>query len=160
MIGASPTNFDSDPRTTEITWNSTGSSLLWTMPKEKINIPKTGSYHKLLPLVTFYLYTVGGQIPGVFRIGKKHTPARLHCEPIEMNLEVGRFKATCPVNVVDLPEDTEIIEGSLVTIPPSPLLVEATLKGEYLKGVDSKGLIHRIPVPNQERFRGSWSVGL
>jgi CRISPR type I-D-associated protein Csc1 len=155
-VGSNRIEFDSRTRSTEITWNSTGASLLWTMPKEKVNIPKTGSYHKLIPLVTFYFYAIGNSIPRVFRIGKKYTAARLDLHPLEVKEENGKFRPTCPVNVVDLPKETQILEGSLVTIPPSPLLLEAELDGRYLEGVDERGMVHRIPIPDQERFAKSW----
>jgi CRISPR type I-D-associated protein Csc1 len=159
-VGSNHIKFDSEPRSTEITWNSTGTSLLWMMPTEKINIPKTGSYHKIVPLATFYFYTIGTPIPSIFRIGKKHTPARLDILPLTVKEEQGRFRPTCPVNVVDLPADTEILEGSLVTIPPAPLLLEAELDGRYVKGLDESGIVHQIPVPDQERFANSWSLEL
>ncbi len=156
-IGADRISFESDLILTELTWNSTGSSLLWTMPKEKINIPKTGSYHKFIPLTTFYFYTVGGKLPGILRVGKKYTSARLEMIPLEVEMKEGRFVATCPVNLIDLPEETEILSGSLVKVPPAPLLLDAELKGRYVQGTDLAGGTHRFPVPDQERFKSSWN---
>ncbi|NHI84353.1 MAG: hypothetical protein EAX81_08645 [Candidatus Thorarchaeota archaeon] len=74
---------------------------------------------------------------------------------MEVEEKRGRFNPTCPVNVVDLPTDTEILEGSLVTSPPAPILLNSELKGEYHEGKDSSGAVHRIPVPNKERFTSS-----
>lgn len=157
-IGLNRFDFSSVPRQTEITWNSTGSSLLWTMPKEKINIPKTGSYHKFVPLTTFYFYTMGEQPSGVLRIGKKYTSARLERTPLDAKMTKGTFAPTCPVNVVDLPRETEILSGSLVKLPPVPLLLDAELKGDYVQGTDPGGQIHCFPVPSSERFEHSWSL--
>ncbi|MHA1137769.1 MAG: type I-D CRISPR-associated protein Cas5/Csc1 [Candidatus Thorarchaeota archaeon] len=157
-IGFSNIEFNSQLEISRITWNSTGESLLWAMEAEKINIPKVGSYYKFNPLATFYFYTMGGPIPRVIRIGKKLIPARLELEPMKVKEKSGKFKSTCPVNVADLPAETQILGGSLLTVPPSPLLLNAELEGEYIEGVDSKGQSHRIPVPMKERFARSWSA--
>ncbi len=139
------------------TWNSVGESLLWAMETAKINIPKLGVYYRLSPLVTFYFYTIGQSPPSIFRIGKKHSVARLHTVPLKGTRKSGRFRPTCPVNVIDLPDETEIIRGALITVPPAPLLFDAELDGEYIEGQDSTGTIHQIPVPNVERFASSWA---
>jgi CRISPR type I-D-associated protein Csc1 len=156
FIGSHQISFPSTRQRAKITWNSTGSSLLWTMPQEKINIPKTGYYEKFTPLITYYFYSLGTPIPGVFRIGKKNSPARLQTISLSIDEKHGTFRPTCPVNVVDLPDETEILEGSLITVPPAPLLLNSELKGEYVEGIDSYGTAHRIPTPNKERFADSW----
>lgn len=158
QIGSESIEFDSQIRMSRITWNSTGESLLWAMEAEKINIPKVGSYYKINPLATFYFYTIGGPVPSVIRIGKKLIPARIRVEPLKVKEKNGRFSSTCPVNVVDLPADTHILGGSLLTVPPSPLLLDAELEGAYIEGIDSNGKSHRIPVPLKERFAKSWPV--
>ena len=157
QIGSESIKFDSKLRMSRITWNSTGESLLWAMEAEKINIPKVGSYYKFNPLATFYFYTNGGPVPNVIRIGKKLIPARIQVEPLKVKEKNGRFSSSCPVNVADLPADTLILGGSLLTVPPSPLLLDAELEGAYIEGIDSKNQIHRIPVPLKERFAKSWS---
>ncbi|MHA1769312.1 MAG: type I-D CRISPR-associated protein Cas5/Csc1 [Candidatus Thorarchaeota archaeon] len=158
QIGAGIVDFVSSHEVTRITWNSVGESLLWAMEAEKINIPKVGSYFKINPLATFYFYTVGGPIPSVIRIGKKYIPARIRLEALEITEKEGRFKPTCAVNVEDLPEETQILGGSLLTVPPSPLLLDADLDGAYVEGKAPDGSVHRIPVPRQDRFRESWPL--
>jgi CRISPR type I-D-associated protein Csc1 len=160
QIGKDRVQFRHDARFSKITWNSTGSSLLWMMPSEKINIPKTGYYDKLVPLLTFYFYTVGNPIPSVFRIGKKYSSARLEVTPLTTKEKQGRFTPTCPVNIIDLPENTEIIQGSLVTAPPTPLLLNAELEGKYIEGRDGNGTTHQFPIPKGDRFAGMiWNEG-
>ncbi len=156
QIGSENIKFDSHLGISRITWNSTGESILWAMEKEPINIPKVGSYYKFNPLATFYFYTIGGPIPSVIRIGKKLIPARLQVQLLKAHEKNGQFSSTCPVNVADLPVDTQILGGSLLTVPPSPLLLDAELEGAYIEGLDSKGKSHRIPVPLKERFAKSW----
>jgi CRISPR type I-D-associated protein Csc1 len=157
QIGSENIEFESQLGMSRITWNSTGESLLWAMEAEKINIPKVGSYYKINPLAIFYFYTIGGPVPSVIRIGKKFVPARIKVEPLDVKEKKGRFRSTCPVNVADLPADTQILGGSLLTVPPSPLLLDAELEGAYIEGTDPKGQSHRIPVPLKERFAKSWS---
>ncbi|MHA1812514.1 MAG: type I-D CRISPR-associated protein Cas5/Csc1 [Candidatus Thorarchaeota archaeon] len=148
-----------DRRLVKITWNSTGESLLDKMAKDRANLPKKGAYYKHPPLTTFYFYAVGGPLPKVFRLGKKYTPVRAQYYPIAMKRREGEFEPTCPVNVIDLPPDTEILRGSILTVPPAPVLTTCRLRGVYYEGGDESGLVHRIPEPNIERFRSSWVWG-
>ncbi len=140
------------------TWNSIGELLLDIMTQEPVNIPKVGAYHKYPPLTTFYFYVVGDYVPSVVRIGKKGGQARVVTYPLDnVRLERGVFRPSCPVTIIDLPGDTVIRHGSLLTVPPTPLLLNAELDGEYLEGTDTKGQKHRIPVPSKERFAAAWA---
>ncbi len=141
-----------------ITWNSIGESLLDVMKRDGLNIPKTGTYYRYPPLASFYFYTVGGRVPKVFRLGKKYASVRASTYEVQMERKDGIFESTCPVNVADLPERTEIIEGGLMTVPPAPLLVNAKLKGPYLQGSDMNGFVHRIPQPDPEKYATSWGA--
>lgn len=139
-----------------ITWNSTGASLLDKMQQNNLNVPKKGAYYKYPPLRSFYFYAVGTPIPSVIRIGKKYIPARLASEQVEMDFKSGIFKPTGPVTVADLPSETEILSGSILTIPPAPVLASSELEGEYLEGRDHSGTDHRIPVPTKAQYVKSW----
>ena len=140
----------------KITWNSIGSSLLDVMKRDNINVPKKGHYYKHQPLCGYYFYVIGDEPPDVIRLGKKYTSVRL--ETCEMNGEIGdgRFQPTCPVNVNDLPENTHIHQGSLLTIPPSPILVNAELEGEHIIAKDDYGYKHICPIPEKSRFASSF----
>ncbi len=94
----------------------------------------------------------------MFRVGKKYTPVRVRYLPIRVTQKVGEFEPTCPIAAVDLPSETEILHGSIITVPPAPILVASRLKGPYLEGVDEQGYVHRIPVPDVERFKVSWGA--
>lgn len=139
-----------------MTWNSIGESVLATMKRENINIPRTGVYYKISPLNSFYCYTVGEPIPSVFRLGKKFAPVRVRLFGLNAVLKEGLFEPTCPVNVADLPEDTKMLRGSIATVPPSPLLLDSELEGKYLEAKDEKGSVHRIPQADPVRYTSSW----
>jgi CRISPR type I-D-associated protein Csc1 len=139
-----------------ITWNSTGESLLDKMEQDNINMPKVGAYYRHPPLTSFYFYCVGTPIPNVIRIGKKYICARISAIPLDATLKTGVFQPTCPVTVSDLPSSTKIISGSLLTIPPAPVLVASELEGSYLESTDKQGIVHRFPVPKKELYRTSW----
>jgi CRISPR type I-D-associated protein Csc1 len=156
QVGDQRIRFDSDSEILRITWNSTGESLLWSMEAEKINIPKVGSYYKIAPLATFSFYTAGESFSNVIRIGKKLIPARIELEELKMEEKCGKFNPTCPVNVSDLPSETKILGGSLLTVPPCPLLLSSQLEGVYMEGRDTRGRVHAFPVPLQERYKNSW----
>ncbi|MCF2138271.1 MAG: type I-D CRISPR-associated protein Cas5/Csc1 [Candidatus Thorarchaeota archaeon] len=141
---------------TLITWNSIGESLLDKMSKDRYNLPKTGGYYKHPPLANFYFYTVGPPPPSVIRIGKKYTTARIKHFALEYTIKEGRFSPTCPVTVSDLPDETEILQGSILTIPPVPVITDSVLEGAYLEATDPKGLVHRIPIPRTDRFPMTW----
>ena len=152
-----PLNQSWQPASLEkITWNSVGESLLDKMQPDRLNIPKVGAYYKFPPLSSFYFYTVGGSVPSVFRIGKKYSTARLNVIALESEEKKGMFQPTCPVNVSDLPKETKIRKGSILTIPPTPLLIASELEGSYLECRDPTGIIHLIPRPKKGRFIGSW----
>jgi hypothetical protein len=141
-----------------ITWNSIGESLLDVMKRDGLNIPKVGAYFKYPPLTTFYCYTLGKHPPNVCRLGKKLAPIRVSAFPLTSNEKSGKFRPTCPVNVIDLPETTNILEGSLLTVPPAPLLTNSQLEGEYLEATDEFGIHHIIPKPAPERFPTAFQV--
>lgn len=157
IIGKDSIPFNVDLATTRITWNSTGESLLWAMETDQVNLPKLGAYYKHRPLMSFYFYTVGGPVPRVFRLGKKHAVVRVAVHPLDVTLKEGVFSPTCPVTIADLPESTRILQGSLLTVPPSPILTDAELEGPYLEGLDERGFIHRIPQPDSSLYTSSWS---
>ncbi len=142
---------------TRITWNSVGASLLEKMEQDNINMPKKGAYYQHPPLASFYFYVVGERLPSVFRVGKKYSPVRASFHPLEMEEKSGRFSPTCPVTVDDLPAETRILRGSLLTVPPTPVLTLSELDGAYIEGKDSNGLVHRFPVPDREKYEGAWS---
>jgi CRISPR type I-D-associated protein Csc1 len=142
-----------------ITWNSIGEELLDKMKQDNLNIPKVGSYFKHPPMTSFYFYTVGGPIPKVIRIGKKFAPARLNTIALKSEEKSGVFQPTCPVNVVDIPKETRILGGSILMIPPAPVLVASRLEGEYLECKDPKSIVHYFPRPKKDRFKEAWAVG-
>jgi len=135
-----------------ITWNSIGETLLDIMTRDRLNLPKVGAYFKHAPLRSFYFYTIGKDIPQVIRLGKKHTSVRCSVFPLKPKLAFGTFRPTCPVNTIDLPEQTRILQGSILTIPPSPVIVDAELDGAHLSAVDSHGYIHRVPIPDRAKY--------
>lgn len=143
----------------KITWNSIGESLLDKMQLDNLNIPKVGAYYKHSPLSSFYFYAVGEPLPRVIRIGKKYIAARLKVTPIMFKEKSGVFHPTCPVNVTDLPKKTQIRSGSIMMIPPTPVLLASELEGEYLECMDAKGVIHSFPRPKKGRFREAWNEG-
>lgn len=143
----------------KITWNSIGESLLDKMQQDNLNIPKVGSYYKHPPMTSFYFYTIGEPIPRIIRIGKKYTPARLNVIPLKSKEKSGIFQPTCPVNVADLPKKTKIRSGSVLMIPPTPILIASKLKGEYIECEDPYGIVHRFPRPEKGRFREAWNEG-
>jgi CRISPR type I-D-associated protein Csc1 len=106
---------------------------------------------------SFYFYTIGKPIPRVIRIGKKYIPARLNVTPLSSEEKSGVFQPTCPVNVTDLPKKTQIRSGSILTIPPTPVLLASELEGVYLECLDAKGVVHRFPRPKKGRFREAWN---
>jgi len=143
----------------KITWNSIGESLLDKMQQDNVNIPKVGAYYKHPPMASFYFYAIGEPIPRVIRIGKKYIPARLNVNPLNFTMKTGVFKPTCPVNVADLPKKTHMRSGSILTIPPAPVLMDSELEGDYLECMDPYGVVHRFPRPKRGRFREAWKEG-
>jgi CRISPR type I-D-associated protein Csc1 len=145
------------PELEKMTWNSIGESLLDIMKQDNLNVPKTGVYYKLTPPTVFYFYTLGERPSSVIRIGKKLSAARIVTHQLEAAIETGEFRPTCPITVVDLPGETEILEGSIMTVPPTPVLVNSRLRGEHVRATDERGHQHRFPVPRLDRFAAAWS---
>lgn len=137
------------------TWNSLGETLLDSMKQDRLNLPKTGLYYKLKPLSLFHFFAIGNDLPGVIRIGKKQIPARLNKREMEMTLRRGEFSSSCPVVIADLPDDTEILSGSFLTVPPTPLLISAKLRGRYIEIRDGTKATYQIPIPSVEKFTNS-----
>ncbi len=143
---------------TRITWNSIGESFLDKMAQDSLNLPKVGVYYKYHTLSTLYFYTIGRKtVPHVFRLGKKYTVMRAKYFPLSTKEKNGVFRATCPVSVADLPTATQIRQGSLLLMPPRPLLLNAELEGDFIEGTDDCGFIHRLPKPNTELYPGVFS---
>jgi len=143
-----------------VTWNSIGESLLDKMEQDNLNIPKVGAYYRHPPLSFFYFYSIGSPTSNIVRVGKKYIPARLAATPLKVITKTGIFQPTCPVTVADLPESTKICSGSLLTIPPTPVLLAAELDGPYFECTDEHGLTHKLPIPNQALYQTVWNVGV
>ncbi len=140
---------------TKITWNCVGEKLSFTMRQDNLNMPKKGIYYKFSPLTSFYFYVIGEPLPTVFRLGKKYAAVRARFYKLQAKRKTGEFSPTCPVTVVDLPAETSILRGSLITMPPSPILINARLKGRYFECSDEYGTKHIIPRPDVEKYENS-----
>ncbi len=141
----------------KITYNSVNELLAFAMEKKKIAVPKVGSYLKFPPLTTFLFFTVGGVGPKVLRIGKKLIQARVEYEKLRnIQVKIGKYKPSHPVNLNDL-ENQKILSGEVRVMPPSPLMLKASLEGKYLECEDSKGNIYCIAHPSERIYSNvSW----
>lgn len=150
-----------------ITYNSVDSTLVFSMegpsflrearPGLKEVFPKMGSYLNFPPLSTFTFFVLGGKGSKIIRIGKKMPPARVaytHIEDLEE--KTGRFKASHPVNLLDLPSSTKLRSGYLIRVPPSPIAMDAELNGAYFEGKVNRKRVY-IAKPNIKRFLGVFS---
>ena len=137
---------------TKISQNTIGESLTFGMKRIRENIPQIVEYYKHPPLNTFYTYFLGGKSPSVIRLGKKYSPCRVHQKILQdLTLESGTFRPDHPITVTDLPPETELIEGAWLYSRPTPLLLDATLKGEYYVAKDGKH-VHRIAKPFEAKY--------
>lgn len=116
--------------------------------------PKMGSYLTFPPLSTFTFFVLGGKGSKLIRIGKKMPPARVTYRLVKnLKEKIGRFKASHPINLLDLPPSTKFLSGYLVRMPPSPIAMDAELDGTYLEGTINRKKV-RIAKPNVKRFPG------
>jgi CRISPR type I-D-associated protein Csc1 len=119
----------------KFTYNAVGELIAFGMKPATLNIPNLGNYEKLTPLNIFYTFIFGGKGPSVIRLGKKQVPCRLHFYEIEKMTEIaGEYSPNHPININELEiQSNNIISGELVYVRPTPLLVNARLKGKFLK---------------------------
>jgi len=139
-------------KTVKITHNSVNTALQTTEMKRLV-FPALLSYISFCPLTTFVTYGAGKRPPAVIRLGKKEPPARVLVEKLrDITVERGRFTPSHPVNPLDLPKDSKIIKSELYLMKPSPILLNVSMEGNYVKGIDSNGREHFIALPDQNRF--------
>ena len=140
----------------KVTYNSVIEGNVVFMEEKKLVLPKLGYYMKYPPLTTFEFFIIAqgeAKVPRVVRIGKKYPPARLYYREVKFRLREGRFAPSHPVNVLDLPEKTRIVEGRFISMSPMPLLVDCRLDGEYIKVEDEKKTYY-IAMPDKQRYPG------
>lgn len=135
------------------TYNSV-QTLTQTTDVGHMCFPMLGHYLKYQPLTPFEGFVLGGVPSRLVRLGKKLSPARVYCEPLQdARLKEGRFTPSHPVNAHDLPEGTRLIRGSLQVIPPTPIYTQCILEGQYIEGRRGNAT-YRIALPDLETYSG------
>ncbi|MEM2900680.1 MAG: type I-D CRISPR-associated protein Cas5/Csc1 [Thermoplasmata archaeon] len=124
----------------KITYNSVHEKTL-TTEDQNVNLPAMGKYLKFKPLTPFKCYVFGGKGPAIIRLGKKLTPVRVLYKEILLKKENGKFSPSHPVNILELPKTTKIIDGKIIYMPPWPLLIDGKLDGNYLINEETKTII-------------------
>lgn len=135
------------------TYNAVGESIAFGMKPATYNIPNLGNYEKLTPLNIFYTFIFGEKGPSVIRLGKKQVPCRLHYYEIEKMTEIsGEYSPNHPININDLElQSNDIVSGELVYVKPTPLIVNARLKGKFLKCTVNKADFY-VMLPNRSIY--------
>jgi len=119
----------------KITYNSVHEDTL-TTEDQNVNLPAMGKYLKFKPLTPFKCYTFGKRGPSIIRLGKKLVPVRVQYNEVNLTRNNGEFSPSHPVNILELPKDTKILDGKVIYMPPWPLLIDGKLKGSYLTNKD------------------------
>jgi len=116
-------------------YNSTGESFTFGMEKSSMNFPNLGTYQKFPPLTTFVSFVFGAPRPSLIRLGKKLVPCRLHYfKLIHCKIKKGIFTPNHPVNAIDVKARYDLIKGEIILVKPNPIVINATLEGEYIEG--------------------------
>lgn len=130
------------------TYNSIEESHTLKMKPLQYNFPNLGCYYKIPPLSTFICFTIGKKPPNFIRLGKKFVPCRVHSLLIKnIKLIDGTFYPYHPINLSELSSESQIIEGLLVYLQPTSILVDGKLKGKFIKG-EINGFECIISIPN------------
>lgn len=144
----------------KITYNSVDSTQLVSMEQtvfhkkgEKLNFPKSGAYLCYPPLSTISFFTLAGSGPSIIRLGKKLPPVRAIYEELDnvRLIEEGEFTPDHVVQVQDLPEQTQILSGTMVVLPNGLLLSDARLKGPHYVGNKNR-VRYVIAQPDLSKF--------
>ncbi len=119
----------------KFTYNAVGESIAFGMKPAQYNIPNLGNYEKFSPLNIFYTFIFGGRGASVIRLGKKQVPCRIYYHEIENITEIsGEYAPAHPINLNEFDfKANDFISGEIIHIRPVPLLVNAFLKGKFLK---------------------------
>jgi|Deesub1362A_J573_1020465.scaffolds.fasta_scaffold00838_8 CRISPR type I-D-associated protein Csc1 len=118
----------------------------------KVCFPMMGQYLKYRPLVPFQGFLIGGRSSSLIRLGKKLVPVRVHYEELEnVRVREGKFTPSHPVNVNDLPPETNLVRGKIQVIPPTPIYTECVLDGKYIEGECSHRR-YKIALPNENKY--------
>lgn len=74
------------------------------------------------------------ELPSWIRLGKWLSKAKLDIKCIHKvdQMKKGLYKSTSPVNPIDL-EDIKLVSFDVIAMPPSSLINNATLEGEYIE---------------------------
>jgi len=141
-----------ETETVGFTYNVIGEKCTLLMERIRFNFPNKGKYYKLPPLSTFINFSFGVKPPSLVRIGKKLIPCRILSYPLE-NIQIndGVFLPNHPVNLNELPPETLPLEGSLLYLQPSPLLIDGKLNGKHITG-EIDGLKCTIALPDSTRY--------
>lgn len=153
-IGEKESLWQHESEPVKISYNSVDSPLVFMMKPETVALPKVGAYFKYPPLNTFEFFTIGGKGNNLIRIGKKLVPARLKYTKLQnVEKKSGKFKPNHAVNLLDLPKETEVLKGTLHIVPPTSIMSNAELNGQYLIGkINTKTF--RVAKPDFTKYSG------
>ncbi|MHA1749070.1 MAG: type I-D CRISPR-associated protein Cas5/Csc1 [Promethearchaeota archaeon] len=132
------------------TYNSIGELSTFKMESLRLNFPNLGHQSKFPPLTTFICFTIGEKPPNFIRLGKKLSTCRVQSTPLEkISLRKESFLPHHPVNISELSPDTYIIEGSMLYMNPSSLLINGKINGEFIQASKYDALFNiALPRPS------------
>ncbi|MEM3342272.1 MAG: type I-D CRISPR-associated protein Cas5/Csc1 [Thermoplasmata archaeon] len=133
LIGKNELLWESSQDLVRFTFNSVH-TVTQSTQDQNVNLPALGWYLKYPPLVPFRAFVFGSQPPPpLVRLGKKPVPIRIRVKEVKGTVEEGRFECAHPVNIRDLPEETKLLSGSMIVMPPIPLFIRCILEGLFVR---------------------------
>ncbi|MCS6887368.1 MAG: type I-D CRISPR-associated protein Cas5/Csc1 [Chloroflexus sp.] len=107
------------------------------------NTPSFGRAKELSAGSIFQFYVISQEpvrIPRWIRLGKWHSKAMVTSDEVQpVREEDGFYRAACPLNPLDLPEDV-LVAFDIVTMPPASLVANARCQGRHYRLGEGTGL--------------------
>ncbi len=103
------------------------------------NQPSFGKVKEISVGSTFSFFILSENelfIPKWIRLGKWMSKAELNVNKIELsqsNIKEGEYFVNHPLNPLDIHKNNKLINFDIIAMPPSSLINNATLKGEYIE---------------------------
>lgn len=119
------------------------------------NKPDFGKVKEVSVGSTFSFFIISNKeiesIPRWIRLGKWLSKAKLDIKGVykSENIKKGVYKSSIAVNPIDLVKD-RILNFDIIAMPPSSLINNATIEGEYIEFGDEK---NKICLPNNLKYR-------
>lgn len=122
------------------------------------NKPDYGRAKEISIGSTFSFFIISNKeiekLPKWIRLGKWMSKAKIEYKVYKnASVKEGKYLSSCAINPLDISSNNRLVNFDLVSMPPSSILNNATINGEYLEFEKENKTTVRLPKDLQYKFK-------